>query len=75
MRFEERELKPYDEPVPPEQFQIGTVYLSVIFLDQDRIVPTMQPKVSYRELTGNTIKMLSETFPKSFDIEIIGSLT
>jgi hypothetical protein len=46
MRFGERELKPYAEPVPPEQLQIGTVYLSVIFLDQDRIVPTMQPKVS-----------------------------
>ena len=45
MRFEARELKPYAEPVLPEQLQIGAVYFSVIFLDEDALVPTLLPKV------------------------------
>jgi hypothetical protein len=45
MRFEARELKPYAEPVLPEPLQIGAVYFSVIFLDEDALVPTLLPKV------------------------------
>lgn len=45
MRFEERELKPYAEPVLPEQLQEGKVYFSVFFLDEDGLVPIMEPKV------------------------------
>jgi len=45
MRFEERELKDYAEPVLPDQLQEGKVYFSVIFLDQSGLVPTMEPRV------------------------------
>ena len=45
MRFEERELKPYAEPVLPDQLQEGKVYFSVIFLDEDGLVPSMEPRV------------------------------
>jgi hypothetical protein len=45
MRFEERELKPYAEPVMPDQLQEGRVYFSVIFLDEDGLVPIMEPRV------------------------------
>jgi hypothetical protein len=45
MRFEERELKPYAEPVLPDQLQEGKVYFSVIFLDEDGLVPIMEPRV------------------------------
>ena len=45
MRFEERELKPYAEPVLPDQLQEGKVYFSVIFLDTDGLVPIMEPRV------------------------------
>jgi hypothetical protein len=45
MRFEDRELKQYAEPVLPDQLQIGAVYFSVVFLDEDGLVPTVQPRV------------------------------
>jgi hypothetical protein len=45
MRFEERELKAYAEPVLPDQLQEGKVYFSVIFLDEDGLVPMMEPRV------------------------------
>ena len=45
MRFEERELKPYAEPVLADQLQQGKVYFSVIFLDEDGLVPIMEPRV------------------------------
>ena len=45
MRFEARELKEYAEPVLPDQLQEGTVYFSVIFLDKDGLVPSMEPQV------------------------------
>ena len=44
-RFEERELKPYAEPVLADQLQEGKVYFSVIFLDEDGLVPIMEPRV------------------------------
>jgi hypothetical protein len=45
MRFEERELKEYAEPVLPDQLQEGKVYFSVMFLDEDGCVPKMEPRV------------------------------
>lgn len=45
MRFEERELKPYAEPVPRENLKVGETYFGVLFLDQDGLVPILEPKV------------------------------
>jgi len=45
MRFEERELKDYAEPVLPDQLHEGMVYFAVIFLDEGGLVPTMEPRV------------------------------
>jgi hypothetical protein len=45
MRFEERELKPCAEPVLPGQLQEGKVYFSIIFVDEDGLVPSMEPRV------------------------------
>jgi hypothetical protein len=58
MRFEERELKPYAEPVLPDQLQEGKVYFSLIFLDEDMLIPIMEPRVfigSKAELEGNQL--------------------
>lgn len=45
MRFEERELKRYAEPVPPEELKDGETYFAVLFLDDDGLVPTLEPLV------------------------------
>jgi hypothetical protein len=45
MRFEERELKDYAEPVLPDQLKEGNVYFSVVFLDKDGWIPSMEPRV------------------------------
>jgi len=45
MKFEERELKEYAEPVLPDQLQEGKVYFAVVFLDKHGLVPTMEPRV------------------------------
>jgi hypothetical protein len=45
MRFEQRELKPYSEPVVVEDLQEGTVYFAVNFLDKEMVIPTMEPVV------------------------------
>ncbi len=45
MRFEERELKPYAEPVSAEDLQEGTVYFSLHFLDEEMLVPIVEPVV------------------------------
>jgi hypothetical protein len=42
MRFEERELKPYAEPVTPDTLKAGEVYFSVQFTDEDMLVPIME---------------------------------
>jgi hypothetical protein len=39
MRFEERELKPYAEPFPPESLKTGETYFAVLFLDDNGFVP------------------------------------
>ena len=45
MRFEERELKEYAEPVLPDALQEGKVYFAVIFLDEHGLVPIVEPRV------------------------------
>jgi hypothetical protein len=45
MHFAERELKPYAEPVTPDQLRIGETYIGVQFLDKDGFVPILEPKV------------------------------
>ena len=45
MRFEELELKPYAEPVPPEELKNSETYFAVLFLDDDGLVPTLEPLV------------------------------
>jgi len=45
MRFAERELKPYAEPVAPDQLKVGETYFGVQFLDEDGFVPVLEPKV------------------------------
>jgi hypothetical protein len=57
MRFEERELKEYAEPVLPDQLQTGKVYFSLIFLDESGLVPNLEPRVfvgSKAEPEGNS---------------------
>ncbi len=45
MKFEERELKEYSEPVLPDQLKEGSVYFAVVFLDKDGLVPSMEPRI------------------------------
>jgi hypothetical protein len=42
MRFEERELKSYAEPVTPNLLTEGEVYFSVQFADEDMLIPIME---------------------------------
>ena len=56
MRFEERELKPCAEPFPPENLKIGETYFAVLFLDDDGVVPVLEPLVFIgRKLVVNGI--------------------
>jgi hypothetical protein len=45
MRFESRELPPYAEPVSASVLNPGEVYFSVQFLDENLLIPTMEPFV------------------------------
>ena len=45
MRFEERELKPYSEPMSPEELKTGETYFAVLFLDDSGNVPILEPRV------------------------------
>ena len=45
MHFAGRELKPYAEPVEPDQLKIGEIYFGVYFLDKDGFVPILEPRV------------------------------
>lgn len=42
MRFEERELKPYAEPVTPCLLTKGEVYFSVQFVDEAMLIPVLE---------------------------------
>lgn len=43
MRFEARELKEYAEPVTAADLQGGRVYFAVQFLDEQMLIPTVEP--------------------------------
>lgn len=45
MRFEERELKPYPEPVSVDELREGSIYFAVNFIDEELLVPTMEPLI------------------------------
>ena len=45
MRFQERELKPYADPIPAGRLNEGSVYFFVNFADDDMLIPTLEPVV------------------------------
>jgi hypothetical protein len=45
MRFEARELKPCAEPVSPDDLKEGRTYFAVQYLDDDCLIPVLEPKV------------------------------
>jgi hypothetical protein len=45
MRFEARELKPYAEPVASSDLQVGAIYFSVQFVDDQMLIPELDPLV------------------------------
>jgi hypothetical protein len=45
MRFEERELKPYAEPVSASDLKEGSVYFAVQYLDEGMLTPEMEALV------------------------------
>lgn len=45
MRFESRELKDYAEPVSMSALNEGSVYYSVNYLDEDLLIPILEPLV------------------------------
>lgn len=45
MRFEERELKPYAEPVTESDLKEGSVYFSVTFIDKEMQIPIVETMV------------------------------
>lgn len=45
MHFPGRELKPYAEPVTPEQLVVGDVYFSVQYEDKEALAPMMEALV------------------------------
>jgi len=45
MRFEERELNPYSEPVSGAGLKEGSVYFSVNYVDDEMLIPTVEPFV------------------------------
>jgi len=45
VRFEGRDLKPFAEPVAESTLEEGTVHFSVNFVDDEMLVPTLEPVV------------------------------
>jgi hypothetical protein len=45
MRFEERELKGYAEPVPPSRLVQGAAYFSVTYVDDQMLMPRVEPLI------------------------------
>lgn len=59
MLFEAREIKPYAEPVSSADLDAGSVYFAVQFLDDDMLVPTVEPLVFIgRDLNPSDIGQL-----------------
>jgi hypothetical protein len=45
MFFEQREIKPYAEPISARDLQEGTIYFFLNFVDDDMLLPTLEPVV------------------------------
>jgi hypothetical protein len=45
LHFAGRDLKPYGEPVTPQDLREGHVYFGVQFVDQELLIPTVEPVV------------------------------
>jgi hypothetical protein len=45
MRFEERDLKPYAEPISFGELKQGAIYFSVSYVDDQLLMPTVEPLV------------------------------
>ena len=45
LRFEARDLKPWAEFVHSDELEIGTIYFSLSFLDDEMLVPELKPLV------------------------------
>lgn len=45
MRFEEREIKPYAEPITQSDLRIGHAYFSVTYADDDMLIPIVETVV------------------------------
>lgn len=45
MYFPARELKPYADPVSTNELLEGSIYFSLTFVDDDMLIPTMEPFV------------------------------
>lgn len=43
MRFEERELKPYAEPVVAAELKENEIYFSVEYIDEQLLLPKLEP--------------------------------
>jgi hypothetical protein len=44
-RFEEREMKPYAEPIAASELKEEAIYFFVNFVDEEMLIPTMQTVV------------------------------
>jgi len=59
MRFEARDLKEYAEPVEAGQLEPGCVYFAVQFLDEEMLVPILEPWVFLgRDLRKGDVHLL-----------------
>jgi len=45
MRFEERVLKPYAEPISFSELRQGVIYFSVSYLDDKLLIPKVEPLI------------------------------
>ena len=45
MRFEERVLKPYAEPISFGELRQGAIYFSVSYVDDQLLMPTVEPLI------------------------------
>lgn len=45
MRFEARDLKPYAEPMVPRALSVDAIYFSVQFVDDEMLIPELEPLV------------------------------
>jgi hypothetical protein len=45
MRFEQRDLKPYAEPISSADLKVGDIYFAVNYVDDEMLLPTMETLV------------------------------